>query len=132
MNKRDRIALIAGLVLGIVAAGLSVAAVFAAGLVFIAFSFVNPLIVSLLAQNRIMTLAQVPNLLAVLLFLPMVLFLTYDSGVRGLGGNNYGAGEITLGILAALLMAVVPALVVSGVVKLIRRRTRPQINSNVG
>jgi hypothetical protein len=75
MSTRDRYALIAAIVLGAVAGALSAAAVFAAGLVFIAFSVVNPLIVSLMAKDRIMTLAQVPNLVALLLLIPIVLIL---------------------------------------------------------
>jgi len=125
MSKRDRNALIAGIALGIVTAGLSMAAVFAAGIVFVAFSIVNPLIVSLMAEKRIMSLAQAPNLVAFLILVPLVLiFLRSNPSM-----SHYNVGEILLGILVVLLMAVIPALLVSAVVRLIRKRNAPKKNT---
>jgi len=118
MSTRDRYAVIAGVILGIVSAVLSAAAAFAAGLVFLAFSLINPLVVSLIAQNRIMTLSQIPNLLmALILGIIVALF-----GISTI--SRYDPAELSIGILAALAMAVVPAFVISGLVKLIRGKSR--------
>jgi hypothetical protein len=118
MNTRDRYALAVGILLGIVSGALTVAAAFAAGLVFIACSILSPLIVSLVAQNRIMTLSQVPNLVMTLTALIIfVVFIGYSSMPW-----RYGPGEILVGIVAILMMAAIPALALSGLVKLIRRR----------
>lgn len=118
MNTRDRYALATGILLGIISGALTVAAMFAAGLVFIACAILSPLIVSLVAQNRIMTLSQVPNLVmtltAVIIFF---VFVGYASMPW-----HYGPAEILLGIVAILMMAAIPALAISGLVKLIRRR----------
>ena len=109
-----------GIVLGLISGALTVAGVYAAGLVFIAFSIVSPLVVSLVAQNRIMTLSQVPNLImtltATIIFMIVVAFTDFKMP------RSYGPAEIALGALVILLMAAIPALVISGMVKLIRRK----------
>lgn len=120
MSKRDRYALVVGISLGVISGALTIASMFAAGLVFIAFSIVSPLIVSLVAQNRIMTLSQVPNLVmtltAAIIYAILAAFTSYSMPWR------YGPGETLLGVLTVLLMAAIPAFAVSGVVKLIRKR----------
>ena len=118
MSSRDRYALAIGILLGIISGALTVAAVYAAGLVFIAFSIVSPLIVSLVAQQRIMTLSQVPNLLMTLT--AVIIFY----GVIGYSSMpwHYSPGEMLLGVLVILMMAAIPAFAISGLVKLIRRK----------
>ncbi|MDT4897592.1 MAG: hypothetical protein QOH25_2669 [Acidobacteriota bacterium] len=117
MHTRDRNALVVAIALGIISGALTIAAAFAAFLVFIAFSFLSPLIVSLMAQNRVTSLSLVSNLIMALTV--MIIFaVAMSHSMRA----RYGLGEILLGILVILLMAVIPALAVSGVVKLIRRK----------
>ena len=118
MSRRDRYALAVGILLGILSGALTVAAVYAAGLVFIAFSIVSPLIVSLVAQKRIMTLSQVPNL--VMTLTALIIFAAFV-GFSSMPWRH-DPGEILLGILVILMMAAIPAFVISGLVKLIRRK----------
>jgi ABC-type amino acid transport system permease subunit len=118
MSSRDRYALAAGIVLGIVCGALTIAGALVAGLVFIVCCFLSPLIVSLIAQDRIMILSQVPNLLMTLI----VTIILFAFGVFPFFRSRHNSGEIVLGVLIVLLMAVVPALAISGLVKWIRRK----------
>ncbi len=118
MSSRDRHALAVGIVLGIVCGALTIAGALVAGLVFIVCCFLSPLIVSLIAQDRIMTLSQVPNLLMTL----VVMIILFAMGGLSFTRSRYNAGEIALGILVVLLMAVIPALAISALVKWIRRK----------
>lgn len=118
MSSKDRQALNAGIILGIISGVLTFGGALVAGLVFIVCSFLSPLIVSLIAQDRIMTLSQVPNLLMTLTATTlMVSFFGYHSMV-----GRYNSVELLLGILIILLIAVIPALAISGLVKWIRRK----------
>jgi len=108
MTKRDRKALLIGIALGIVSATLSAAAVFFFLIVFAVFVIVNPLVVSLIADKRIITLGTVPNLIMAMLV--GSLYLAFE-------------GEL-LDVLFVFAGALVPALVVSGIVKVLRRRKK--------
>lgn len=122
MSKRDRRALVIGIILGIICAALTVAGALVAGLVFIVCCLLSPLIVSLIAGDRIMTLSQVPNLLMTLIVtIIFFIFGGYEWLLR-----RYDSGEILLGVLAILLMAVIPALAISGLVKFMRRKRAAQ------
>ena len=116
MTKRDRYALILGLVLGVLAGVLAIASLYAVGLVFLFFSFLLPLIVSLVARNRIMTLSLVPNVMMALVCLLFYVWIKMTSTMRG-----EGPLEVALAVLTIMVAALLPALAVSGVVKLIRR-----------
>lgn len=122
MSSKDRQALVTGIILGIISGVLTFGGALVAGLVFIVCSFLSPLIVSLIAQDRIMTLSQVPNLLMTLTAtILMVSFFGYHSMV-----GRYDSGELLLGVLVILLMAVIPALAISALVKWIRRKRAAQ------
>jgi len=116
VTKKDSFALKLGVVLGIVSSTLVIVSFYAAGLVFIFFSIALPLTVSLVAQERIITLSLVPNLLMTLIC--SLFFAVFYPSMLG----RYGPAEIALGIVALIAMGLIPALAVSGLVKLIRRR----------
>lgn len=122
MSSKDRQALVTGIILGIISGVLTFGGALVAGLVFIVCAFVSPLIVSLIAQDRIMTLSQVPNLLMTLTAtILMISFFGYHSMV-----GRYNAVELLLGIPIILLIAVIPALAISALVKFIRRKRAAQ------
>jgi len=108
-----------GMVLSVVAAGLTAASVYAAGFVFIIFSVLLPLVISLMAEKRIMTLSLVTNLSMALICL--FIFFIFGLLSPSLLGR-YGIAEVAVGIVGFLLMAVIPALIVSGLVRFIRRK----------
>ena len=121
MTARDRRALWIGLTMGVVGGVLSIAAVYAAALVFLICSFVFPLITSLIAQNRIVTLSLVPNLVMVVVTGACLILL-----IVGNPSTRYGWAEVLGGAVAWILMGVIPALVVSWPIKVIRKRlSRP-------
>lgn len=121
MSERDKYALGLGIFLGIFSGALAAFATVYGLLgiiVFIFFSILSPLLVSVMAENRIMAFGQVPNL---------VMTLTGTTLFLALGGYSfllwrYDLVEILLRVLTILMMAVTPALVVSGLVVWIRRR----------
>lgn len=122
MSERDKFALGLGIILGIFSGVLSGLAPFYFGMfgfaVFIFFSIVSPLLVSVLAENRIMGFAQVPNLLMTLT--GMIIFLAlggYSASVQ-----LYGQATTLQGILIIIFMAVVAALIMSALVQLLRRK----------
>lgn len=117
MARSDRRALVAAICLGFISAALGAAAVYAAGIVFFIFSMINPLVVSLLARHRIMSFSQVPNLIMAATL--TILLLIYGASTV----NRYGPEERMLGALCVLAAAVIPALLVSGIVKLVRHKT---------
>lgn len=119
MTRRDRRALKLGILLSVVAAGVTAASVYAAGIVFLFFSMLLPLIVSLMAGNKVITLSLMTNLLLALICL-VVFFIVVAFSPSLI--SHYGIAEVALGIVSLMLMAVIPALIVSGLVKLIRRK----------
>ena len=127
MTKRDRLALKLGVALGLVAGPLVIASLFAAGLVFMAFTILLPLIVSMVAQNRVMILGLLPNALMAL----TCLLIFGAIAVSSPGPlSRYGAAEIALGILVVVAAAVIPALAVSWLVKFVRRRRASASNAD--
>ena len=119
MSNRDRRALTVGIILGLAGAGLTIASVYAAGIVFLILAVLFPLSISLMAEQRIISLSLVPNILMALVCL-LIYFVFLTSWPSSL--MNYGATEKALGVLAVLLMAIIPALAMSIVIKLIRRK----------
>jgi hypothetical protein len=117
--KRDRRALMLGVVLGIIAGPLTIASVYAAGIVFMIFSVLLPLIVSLVARNRVTTLALVPNALMALTCL--LIFWALEVSSPG-PASRHDASDIALGIITVVAATVIPALLVSGLVKFVRSR----------
>jgi hypothetical protein len=119
MTTRDRRALWLGIVLSVVGAALTAASVYAAGITFIIFSVLLPLAVSLSADNKIMSLSLATNLL--MAFFCLIIFsilVVFSPSLIG----RYGVPEIAIGIAVFLVTALVPALIVSGLVKVIRRK----------
>ena len=110
--------------LGIIAAVLTVASVYAAGITFLIFSLLNPLIVSLVAPRRSTGLSILAN--AVLVFmLPIVVVLALwilQMSWTGLprGGNS----ELVTGFMFALAVAIICAWIMSALVRLVRRKLR--------
>lgn len=115
-TPRDRYALAVGILLGIISGALTVFGALVAGVVFISCAIVSPLIVSLVAEERIMILSLVPNLIMTLIAITVVLLMGHSIM------RSYDLGMILLGIIVTFMIAIISALAMSGLVKLIRRK----------
>lgn len=116
MTARDRYALAIGIFLGIASGVFTAFSALVAGAVFLFCAFLSPLIVSLVARNRIMILSLIPNLIMTVTAITLVLVTGYFDM------QSYALWQILLGIMVIFMIGIISALAVSGLVKLILKK----------
>lgn len=111
MHKRDWIAAVVGLVLGLTPVTSTAVTGSEVAQVVLGCSVAAPLIVSLIAKRRVMLLAFVPAL---------VMAATLAARHVMMSGETPGAGAFARGFVMTSGFLAAPAFVVAGMVKLVR------------
>lgn len=105
---------------------LTVASFYAAGITFLCFSVLNPLILTFVAPHRSTALSILANLVLVLSLPIIVLLVLWILRVPWTGLPRGGYGELGAGLLLALVVAITVAWTTSTLGKFVRSKQAPE------
>ena len=123
---KTRNAVLLSVCLGIISAVLTAASFYAAGITFLIFSLLNPLIVSLVVPARSTSLSILANTVLVFMLPIIVGLVLLILRVPWTGLPRGGSGELVAGFLLALAVALTFAWIISALVRLVRRKLRKE------
>ena len=115
MSRRDVIAVVLGVILGLIFSVLTYFSGMGAGAVLLLAIVLAPLITSLVAAKRLFIAALVPNILIAIVCSIAFIFL---------GPRKQAMEEALLSVLGFVVFACAPAIAIAGVVWFVRRKIK--------